>query len=142
MDTYHSIYDHFIGDFNCIHVILFNILDDYTQLEQNLIYWLEFLRVRISVQEPLSLNGRSSQLAKVVLVGTHADLVVDCTKTDEGDYTCEVSNIFSIKFELVTRMISISTRETFFSIHEQLGRHQLKISLVVSINTKNVFVKN
>ena len=89
MDTYHSIYDHFIGDFNCIHVILFNILDDYTQLEQNLIYWLEFLRVRISVQEPLSLNGRSSQLAKVVLVGTHADLVVDCTKTDEGDYTCE-----------------------------------------------------
>jgi death-associated protein kinase len=53
MEIYHSIYDHFIGDFNCIHVLLFNILDDIQQLEQNLIYWLEFLRVRISAQEPL-----------------------------------------------------------------------------------------
>jgi len=48
-------YDHFIGDFNCIHVLLFNLLDDIQQLEQNLIYWLEFLRVRISVQEPLGI---------------------------------------------------------------------------------------
>ncbi|CAF4242142.1 unnamed protein product, partial [Rotaria magnacalcarata] len=55
MDTYHSIYDHFIGDFNCIHILLFNILDNAQELEQNLIYWLEFLRVRISIQEPLGL---------------------------------------------------------------------------------------
>jgi hypothetical protein len=89
MEIYHSIYDHFIGDFNCIHVLLFNILYDLQQLEQNIIYWLEFLRVRISVQEPLGLNGRSAQLAKIVLIGTHADLVPDCTKSDEGDYTCE-----------------------------------------------------
>jgi len=54
MEIYHSIYDHFIGDFNCIHVLLFNILDE--QLEQSLIYWLEFLRVRISVQEPLGIK--------------------------------------------------------------------------------------
>jgi death-associated protein kinase len=55
MEIYHSIYDHFIGDFNCIHVLLFNLLNDIQQLEQNLIYWLEFLRVRISVQEPLGI---------------------------------------------------------------------------------------
>lgn len=53
MEIYHSVYDHFIGDFNCIHVVMFNILDANQQLEQNLIYWLEFLRVRISVHEPL-----------------------------------------------------------------------------------------
>jgi death-associated protein kinase len=35
------------------------------------------------------LNGRGAQLAKIVLVGTHADLVGDCIKSDEGDYTCE-----------------------------------------------------
>jgi death-associated protein kinase len=35
------------------------------------------------------LNGRSAQLAKIVLVGTHADLVSDCIKSDDGDYTCE-----------------------------------------------------
>lgn len=55
METYQTIYDHFIGDFNCIHVILFNMLDDLHDLEQNLNYWLEFLRVRISIQEPLGL---------------------------------------------------------------------------------------
>jgi death-associated protein kinase len=56
MEIYHSVYDHFIGDFNCIHVLLFNLLDDIQQLEQHLIYWLEFLRVRISVQEPLGMD--------------------------------------------------------------------------------------
>jgi death-associated protein kinase len=55
MEIYHSIYDHFIGDFNCIHVLLFNILDDTHQIDHNLSYWLEFLRVRISIQEPLGL---------------------------------------------------------------------------------------
>ncbi|CAF3753055.1 unnamed protein product [Adineta steineri] len=88
-EIYHSTYDHFIGDFNCIHVLLFDISDDIQQFEQHIIYWLEFLRIRISVQEPLGLNGRSAQLAKIVLIGTHADLVSDCTKSDDGDYTCE-----------------------------------------------------
>ncbi|CAF0802139.1 unnamed protein product [Rotaria sordida] len=94
MEIYHSIYDHFIGDFNCIHVLLFNLLDDIQQLEQNLVYWLEFLRVRISVQEPLGHNGRSAQLPKIVLIGTHADLLYDCIKSDDGDYTCERIQIF------------------------------------------------
>ncbi|CAF1544743.1 unnamed protein product, partial [Adineta ricciae] len=89
IEMYHCVYDHFIGDFNCIHVLLFNMLDDAQQIEQHLSYWLEFLRVRISVQEPFGLNGRGAQLPKIVLIGTHADHVVDCTKSDDGDYTCE-----------------------------------------------------
>lgn len=55
MEIYHSIYDHFIGDFNCIHVILCNIIDEPQHIEQNLIYWLEFLRVRFMIEEPLGL---------------------------------------------------------------------------------------
>ena len=44
----------------------------------------------------IGLNGRSAQLAKVVLVGTHADEVVDCVKSDEGDYNCErIQNLLS-----------------------------------------------
>ena len=35
------------------------------------------------------MNGRGAQLPKIVLIGTHADHVVDCTKSDDGDYTCE-----------------------------------------------------
>lgn len=35
------------------------------------------------------MNGRSHQLAKLVLIGTHADLVNDCIKSDDEDYTCE-----------------------------------------------------
>lgn len=37
----------------------------------------------------LGFSGRSAQLAKLVLIGTHADLVPDCVKSDDGDYTCE-----------------------------------------------------
>jgi death-associated protein kinase len=112
MEIYHSIYDHFIGDFNCIHVLLFNILDDIQQLEQNLIYWLEFLRVRITVQEPLGLNGRGAQLAKIILIGTHADLVSDCTKSDDGDYTCE--RIQTFLNQIKTRYIDD------FDFHEKI----------------------
>ncbi|CAF1956890.1 unnamed protein product [Rotaria magnacalcarata] len=118
MDTYHSIYDHFIGDFNCIHIQLFNILDNAQELEQNLIYWLEFLRVRISIQEPLGFNGRSAQLAKIVLVGTHADLVPDCIKSDDGDYTCEriqlfmnhIKNRYIDDFEFHDKIFLLDTR--------------------------------
>ena len=28
-------------------------------------------------------------MAKVILIGTHADLVTDCVKNDDGDYACE-----------------------------------------------------
>lgn len=51
------IYDHFIGNTNCVHTIVFNVEDKYeVQLEQ-VKYWLHFLQSRIPPVEPL---GNSS----------------------------------------------------------------------------------
>jgi death-associated protein kinase len=47
----------------------------------------------------LGLNGRSAQLPKIVLIGSHADLVADCTKSDDGDYSCERIQIFLTKIK-------------------------------------------
>ena len=38
-------------------------------------------------------------MAKIVLVGTHADLVSDCMKSDDGDYTCERIQTFLTKIK-------------------------------------------
>ena len=66
----------------------------------------------------LGLNGRSAQLAKIVLIGTHADLAPDCTKSDEGDYTCEriqtfinrIKNRYSDDFDFDDKTFLLDTR--------------------------------
>lgn len=50
---YFVVYDHFIGNTNCIHGILFNLNDPYDVQLQQVLFWLNFLQVRIPVQEPL-----------------------------------------------------------------------------------------
>ena len=53
VETYHMVYDHFIGNTNCIHTIVFNVEDKaQVQLEQ-VRYWLHFLQSRIPPVEPL-----------------------------------------------------------------------------------------
>ena len=47
------LYDHYIGNTNCIHTIVFNLEDEVqVQLEQ-LRFWLNFLQSRIPPVEPL-----------------------------------------------------------------------------------------
>ena len=52
-DNYYLLYDHFIGNVNCIHVVLFSLTDSpAAQLEQ-VTFWLSFLQSRIPPVEPL-----------------------------------------------------------------------------------------
>jgi hypothetical protein len=52
-EPYYVVYDHFVGDPNCIHVIVFRANDPLqTQLDQ-LTFWLDFLRARIAPAEPI-----------------------------------------------------------------------------------------
>ena len=52
--NYHFLYDHFIGNVNCIHIVCFNLEDSATDQFKHLNYWLSFLRSRIPPVEPLS----------------------------------------------------------------------------------------
>ena len=59
VETYHMIYDHFIGNTNCIHTIVFNIEDPPEVQLNQLRYWFHFLQSRIPPVEPLGMfkNG-------------------------------------------------------------------------------------
>ena len=53
VETYHMIYDHFIGNTNCIHTIVFNVEDSPEVQLNQLRYWFHFLQSRIPPVEPL-----------------------------------------------------------------------------------------
>lgn len=48
-------------------------------------------------------SGRSAQLPKLILIGTHADRVGDCVKTDDGDFLCERFEIFLSEIKEIYR---------------------------------------
>ena len=51
--NYHVLYDHFIGNVNCEHLVLFNLSDSRVEQERQLDFWLTFLRSKIPPVEPL-----------------------------------------------------------------------------------------
>lgn len=52
-ERYYVVYDHFVGDPNCIHIVLFRACDpEHVQLQQ-LKFWLDFIRARIAPAEPI-----------------------------------------------------------------------------------------
>ena len=57
VETYHMIYDHFIGNTNCIHTIVFNVEDSPEVQLNQLRYWFHFLQSRIPPVEPLGMNS-------------------------------------------------------------------------------------
>ncbi|XP_014673693.1 PREDICTED: death-associated protein kinase 1-like [Priapulus caudatus] len=63
VDTYHLLYDHFIGNVSCVHVVVYRLDDpDELQLRQ-LTYWLEFLRARLPHEHPIGHCGYAADLA-------------------------------------------------------------------------------
>jgi len=85
--NYYVLYDHFIGNVNCEHVVLFNLADSRVEQERQLDFWLTFLRSKIPPVEPLQDGGKSKRPAKVLIVGTHADMAVAVKKSPSGEST-------------------------------------------------------
>ena len=52
-ENYYMLYDHFIGNTNCIHTIVFNLEDSAQVQLQQIKFWLNFLQSRIPPVEPL-----------------------------------------------------------------------------------------
>merc|ERR1719445_3021050 len=93
------LYDHCIGNTNCIHTIVFNLEDEVqVQLEQ-IRFWLNFLQSRIPPVEPLGDCGRSNKPAFVILVATHGDLARNKAANDELRKKVEsrFGNVFTLE---------------------------------------------
>lgn len=58
MESYFFLYDHFIGNVNCMHVVVFNLEDPRELQVQQVKFWLTFLRSRIPPVEPLGKGHR------------------------------------------------------------------------------------
>ncbi|THD25846.1 Death-associated protein kinase [Fasciola hepatica] len=84
-NTYFFLYDNFIGDTNCIHLVLFSLLDRPEWRRASVQFWLNFLYARIAPSGPLMFRGRPINMGRVVLVGTYADCV-QCTRDSNACY--------------------------------------------------------
>ncbi|CAG5131991.1 unnamed protein product, partial [Candidula unifasciata] len=87
-EPYYMFYDHFLGDINCIHVVMFNLEDSLDEQIAQVIFWLNFLKARIHPRMPIGYCGKLQNTAQVVLVATHADKSSTlCQKTSSGVHT-------------------------------------------------------
>lgn len=118
-EPYKIIYDHFIGDQNCIHVIVYDLSKSKIECFRQCIYWLEFLKSRLTKKASKIFNndlnakttsrttlsnqdetfiptnnnndGNSSRV-KILFVATHADMEKSCFKGEDGIYVSDKSN--------------------------------------------------
>ncbi len=117
-EPYKILYDHFIGDQNCIHIILYDLSKSKIECFRQCIYWLEFLKSRLTKKTSKIFNNdlntnptKSSRTlsnqdetfipatndynlfrVKLIFVATHADMEKSCFKSEDGIYVSDKSN--------------------------------------------------
>jgi len=52
---YYLVYDQFVGDVNCIHVVVVNLSDPRDVQLSQLLYWLQFITARVSTSQPIGM---------------------------------------------------------------------------------------
>ena len=52
-EPYLMLYDHFIGDPNCVHVIAFSLEDALEMQQAQVLFWLHFIKARMAPMEPI-----------------------------------------------------------------------------------------
>ncbi|CAL2028038.1 unnamed protein product [Caenorhabditis brenneri] len=83
----HTCYDHFVGNADCIHLVLYRASDPPEVQYKQILYWMNFLKGRVTPFEPIGHCGFSSRRSKVLIVGTHATASLFPHKNSDGEYT-------------------------------------------------------
>ncbi|EGT55865.1 CBN-DAPK-1 protein [Caenorhabditis brenneri] len=83
----HTCYDHFVGNADCIHLVLYRASDPPEVQYKQILYWMNFLKGRVTPFEPIGHCGFSSRRSKVLIVGTHATSSLFPHKNSDGEYT-------------------------------------------------------
>ena len=52
-EPYYMLYDHFLGDVHCVHVVMFNLQDSLDEQMAQVVFWLNFLKARIHPKMPI-----------------------------------------------------------------------------------------
>ncbi|KAM7309701.1 death-associated protein kinase 1 isoform X1 [Ixodes scapularis] len=72
-EPYLMLYDHFVGNAHCLHLVVFSLTDPLDVQIRQVCFWLAYLQARAPPVEPLGMGGKSSSPLRVALVATHAD---------------------------------------------------------------------
>ncbi|GMT30636.1 hypothetical protein PFISCL1PPCAC_21933 [Pristionchus fissidentatus] len=86
-EPYHFAYDHFVGNVDCIHIIMFRADDPQEIQYKQVLYWMNFLKGRVTPTEPIGHCGIVTRRSIIVLVGSHATPAMFPQRTPEGEYT-------------------------------------------------------
>ncbi|KAL7073040.1 hypothetical protein ACQ4LE_008336 [Meloidogyne hapla] len=107
----HICYDHFVGNTDCVHLVVTRCSDDPQDEYKELLYWLNFLKGRVTPSEPIGHCGLMARRAVVAIVGTFWG------KTDSSS----PSQPPITRNEAEAMMKTLKMRfETHFEIHPQL----------------------
>ena len=127
-EPYQIFYDHFIGDQNCIHMIVYNLNQSLKECFDECVYWVEFLRARIRIsganlasaesstndqQDSSSTKSLKNGQVSLLFIGTHADLDKSCIKKEDGQFSSDKAN------ELQLRLIEFYANDYIFDLSEQ-----------------------
>ncbi|KAI6241190.1 Non-specific serine/threonine protein kinase [Aphelenchoides fujianensis] len=112
-ESFHVVYDHFVGNTDCVHLVVVRASDSTEVQYKQVIYWMNFLKGRVTPSEPIGHCGIVSRRSKVVVVGTHAtaahfpDRNADDLSYKSSDTDAMLSTV-RLRFE------------THFDIHDRL----------------------
>lgn len=116
-EPYLMLYDHFVGNAHCLHLIVFSLAEPvHTQIRQ-VSFWLAYLQARAPPVEPLGMGGKSALPLKVALVATHADV---CASNVNRNQNCDVLQQQN-NAEADAKIVLAAARERFqhvFDLHE------------------------
>ncbi|XP_052278022.1 death-associated protein kinase 1-like isoform X2 [Dreissena polymorpha] len=97
-EPYYMLYDHFLGEAGCLHVVMFSLVDSFDEQLAQVSFWLSFLKTRITPLLPLGPGGQFQYRPSVVLIATHADKV-GCHKNARGEYVSPVASSILAKVQ-------------------------------------------
>lgn len=109
-EPYYMLYDHFLGDTNCLHIVTFSLQDSHDEQLAQVIFWLNFLKARMPPALPIGHCGQLSNTPHVTLVATHADKA-SCSRNSRGEYvSAEASTLHQKVQQMFKHDISVSDR--------------------------------
>ncbi|KAI1718149.1 protein kinase domain-containing protein [Ditylenchus destructor] len=117
-EPYHIAYDHFVGNSDCIHVIVIRASDPTEVQYKQALYWFNFLKGRVTPSEPIGHCGVVSRRSKVVVVGTCATPQLFPQKCPDGNFfissdaeaMMKTLNLrFDTHFDIFDRIILLDT---------------------------------
>ncbi|XP_070176153.1 death-associated protein kinase 1-like isoform X2 [Littorina saxatilis] len=116
-EPYYMLYDHFLGDINCLHLVTFSLQDSADEQLAQVIFWLNFLKARVPPALPIGYCGQLMNTPRVLLVATHADKA-GCSRNSRGEYVSveaatlhqKVTQMFKYDINLAERLYIIDAQ--------------------------------